>query len=268
MRAAPPASCRDSAWRAPTGGAGCAPTSSPASCSPRSSCPRAWPTPSWPGCPPVNGLYTTIACLVGYAIMGPSPVLVLGPDSSLVAADLRRDHPARRGRRRPGDGDRARRHAGHPRRAHRDRARRRPSSASSPTCSRGGAGRLHERARHHDHRRPAPEAVRLLDRRRRLRRRGARSSSRTSTSATRTALAVGLATLAVLLVLPRVTRKVPAVLVAVVGATVVTRRLRPRTISDRRHAAAGAARAGAAVDRRSATSCRCSSPRSGSRSSR
>ena len=37
-----------------------------------------------------------------------------------------------------------------------------------------------------------------------------------------TALAVGLATLAVLLVLPRVTRKVPAVLVAVVGATVVT----------------------------------------------
>ena len=37
-----------------------------------------------------------------------------------------------------------------------------------------------------------------------------------------TALAVGLATLAVLLVLPRVTRKVPAVLVAVVGATVAT----------------------------------------------
>jgi high affinity sulfate transporter 1 len=37
-----------------------------------------------------------------------------------------------------------------------------------------------------------------------------------------TALAVGLATLAVLLVLPRVTRKLPAVLVAVLGATVVT----------------------------------------------
>jgi high affinity sulfate transporter 1 len=35
------------------------------------------------GLPAVNGLYTTIACLVGYAIMGPSKILVLGPDSSL-----------------------------------------------------------------------------------------------------------------------------------------------------------------------------------------
>jgi MFS superfamily sulfate permease-like transporter len=31
----------------------------------------------------VTGLYTTVACLVGYALMGPSKVLVLGPDSSL-----------------------------------------------------------------------------------------------------------------------------------------------------------------------------------------
>ena len=31
----------------------------------------------------MNGLYTTIACLVGYALMGPSKILVLGPDSSL-----------------------------------------------------------------------------------------------------------------------------------------------------------------------------------------
>jgi MFS superfamily sulfate permease-like transporter len=35
------------------------------------------------GLPPVNGLYTTIACLVGYAVMGPSKILVLGPDSAL-----------------------------------------------------------------------------------------------------------------------------------------------------------------------------------------
>src|SRR5262245_46288179 len=35
------------------------------------------------GLPPVTGLYTTIACLVGYAIMGPSRVLVLGPDSAV-----------------------------------------------------------------------------------------------------------------------------------------------------------------------------------------
>ena len=35
------------------------------------------------GLPAVNGLYTTMACLVGYAIFGPSRILVLGPDSSL-----------------------------------------------------------------------------------------------------------------------------------------------------------------------------------------
>jgi MFS superfamily sulfate permease-like transporter len=35
------------------------------------------------GLPPVTGLYTTVACLVGYALFGPSRVLVLGPDSSI-----------------------------------------------------------------------------------------------------------------------------------------------------------------------------------------
>jgi high affinity sulfate transporter 1 len=35
------------------------------------------------GLPPVTGLYTTITCLVAYAIFGPSRVLVLGPDSSV-----------------------------------------------------------------------------------------------------------------------------------------------------------------------------------------
>jgi high affinity sulfate transporter 1 len=35
------------------------------------------------GLPPVTGLYTTIACLVAYALVGPSRVLVLGPDSSV-----------------------------------------------------------------------------------------------------------------------------------------------------------------------------------------
>src|SRR4051794_17723334 len=33
--------------------------------------------------PPITGLYTTMLCLLGYAIFGPSRVLVLGPDSSL-----------------------------------------------------------------------------------------------------------------------------------------------------------------------------------------
>jgi high affinity sulfate transporter 1 len=35
------------------------------------------------GVPAVYGLYATIGCLVGYAIFGPSRVLVLGPDSSV-----------------------------------------------------------------------------------------------------------------------------------------------------------------------------------------
>ncbi len=36
------------------------------------------------GLPPVTGLYTSIMCLLGYAVFGPSRVLVLGPDSSLA----------------------------------------------------------------------------------------------------------------------------------------------------------------------------------------
>src|SRR5689334_24198958 len=35
------------------------------------------------GLPAITGLYTSILCLAGYAVFGPSPVLVLGPDSSL-----------------------------------------------------------------------------------------------------------------------------------------------------------------------------------------
>ena len=35
------------------------------------------------GLPPITGLYTTIVCLFAYAAFGPSPYLVLGPDSSL-----------------------------------------------------------------------------------------------------------------------------------------------------------------------------------------
>ena len=35
------------------------------------------------GLPPITGLYTTILCLIAYAMVGPSKILVLGPDSSL-----------------------------------------------------------------------------------------------------------------------------------------------------------------------------------------
>jgi high affinity sulfate transporter 1 len=36
------------------------------------------------GLPAIQGLYATIAALIAYALMGPSRVLILGPDSSLV----------------------------------------------------------------------------------------------------------------------------------------------------------------------------------------
>src|SRR6476646_11635451 len=35
------------------------------------------------GLPVITGLYTTVLCLLGYALFGPSRILVLGPDSSL-----------------------------------------------------------------------------------------------------------------------------------------------------------------------------------------
>src|SRR3954464_6805755 len=43
------------------------------------------------GLPSITGLYTTITCLLAYAVFGPSKILVLGPDSSLgpmIAATL------------------------------------------------------------------------------------------------------------------------------------------------------------------------------------
>ena len=45
------------------------------------------------GLPPITGLYTSIMCLLGYAVFGPSRILVLGPDSSLgpmIAATIGR----------------------------------------------------------------------------------------------------------------------------------------------------------------------------------
>jgi high affinity sulfate transporter 1 len=35
------------------------------------------------GLPPITGLYTTVVCLLAYAAFGPSPYLILGPDSAL-----------------------------------------------------------------------------------------------------------------------------------------------------------------------------------------
>ena len=143
------------------------------------------------GLPPVTGLYTTIACLVGYALFGPSRVLVLGPDSSISPLIFAAITPLLARGRRPGNGDRAGRDAGRPRRPHRDRARARQARLRRRPALQGGAGRLHERPGDHDHRRPAAEAVRLLHRRRRVRRRGPPVRRRTSTRPTRRRSLVG-----------------------------------------------------------------------------
>ena len=89
-------------WCAPTDGRGCARTSSPASSSPRCSYRPAWATPRRPGCPSIYGLYASIVPLLAYAVLGPSRILVLGPDSSLSPLDPRRRHHRGRRRTRPG----------------------------------------------------------------------------------------------------------------------------------------------------------------------
>ena len=88
------------------------------------------------GLPPITGLYTSILCLLGYAVFGPSRILVLGPDSSLgpmIAATIlplvaAGGDPAARGRAGVGAGADGRRdHRARPASA---------SSVSSPTCCR------------------------------------------------------------------------------------------------------------------------------------
>ena len=170
------------------------------------------------GLPPITGLYTSILCLIGYAMFGPSKILVLGPDSSLgpmIAATILPLIGA--------DGDPAKAIAlasmlallvgaimllaG----AAQARLHRRPAVEAD-------ADRLHERTRADDPGRPAPEAVRLLGRRRRLHPRARGRSSRASSTARpwRPRWRSGSAALVVILVLQRAMPKVPAVLVAVV----------------------------------------------------
>src|SRR3954447_18697976 len=173
------------------------------------------------GLPPVNGQYTTIACLVGYAIMGPSKILVLGPDSSLgplifaaitplvVAGDDPATAVALAGMLAVlvglievglGVGK-----LGFVADLLSSEVQvgymnglaiviivgQLPKLSGFSTDADTFVGEVREFVTHFDQRNA-------------------------------TALAVGLVTLAVLLVLPRLTRKVPAVLVAVIGATIVT----------------------------------------------
>ena len=50
------------------------------------------------GLPAITGLYTSILCLLGYAVFGPSRILVLGPDSALGPDDRRHDRADDRSR--------------------------------------------------------------------------------------------------------------------------------------------------------------------------
>ena len=87
------------------------------------------------GLPAVYGLYATIGCLVGYAIFGPSRVLVLGPDSSVSPLIFAAIVPLAV----PGDVQTRVALAGMlalARRHHRDRDWGSAGSASSPTCCR------------------------------------------------------------------------------------------------------------------------------------
>ena len=87
------------------------------------------------GLPAITGLYTSVLCLLGYAVFGPSRILVLGPDSSLgpmIAATILPIVGS------DGDPERAIALAsmlGAARRRDQDRRRHRASSGSSPTCS-------------------------------------------------------------------------------------------------------------------------------------
>ena len=114
------------------------------------------------GLPAITGLYTSIMCLLGYAVFGPSRILVLGPDSSLgpmIAATILPLVAA--------DGD--------PQRAvalasllaimvaaDHDRGRRGQARLRRRPDLQADHDRLHERPGRHDPDRPAAEALRLL----------------------------------------------------------------------------------------------------------
>jgi len=172
------------------------------------------------GLPAVTGLYTTIACLVGYAVFGPSRVLVLGPDSSVSPLILAAITPLLAG----GDPATAIALAG-------------MMAVFVGLIEVGlGLGKLGFVADLLSKEVQvgymnglgitiivgqlpklcgfSTDADSFVDE--------VRAFVDGFSQRHTTTLVVGLVTLAVLLVLPRITRKVPAVLVAVVGATVVS----------------------------------------------
>ena len=108
------------------------------------------------GLPAITGLYTTVVCLLAYAAFGPSPYLVLGPDSSL-GPDDRGGNPAPGGRRR-GLRHRTGGDAGVDGRRALRRRRHRPAWLCRRSDLQAGARRLPGRSGHHHFRRPTAQS--------------------------------------------------------------------------------------------------------------
>ncbi len=113
------------------------------------------------GLPAITGLYTTVVCLVAYALVGPSPDPGPWPRLGTGPDDRRDDHPA--GRRQRGDGNRARRDARAPRRGRDGRRGRTQAGVRRRPAVEPGADRIPGRPRGHHLHRPVAEAVRVLD---------------------------------------------------------------------------------------------------------
>lgn len=88
-----PPTCLVSRWSSPTGGNGLARDVVAGLVLSALLVPQGMACADLAGLPPVTGLYTSILCLLAYAVFGPSRVLVLGPASSLgpmIAATILR----------------------------------------------------------------------------------------------------------------------------------------------------------------------------------
>ena len=173
----------------------------------------------------IYGLYATIVPLLAYALFGPSRILVLGPDSSLAAVILGVVLPLS-----GGDPMRAVALAGA------------MAIVSGTVCILAGvaASRLYHRASveadplwlYERHRadgtdQPISQAVRFLDRKRWAAARLVAIGEAVLDGRTNwTAFAVGAGTLAIILLL-KGNKRMPGILIAVVGATIVARPLRP-----------------------------------------
>ena len=200
------------------------------------------------GVPGIYGLYATIIPLLAYALFGPSRILVLGPDSSLAAVILSVVLPLS-----GGDPLRAVTLAG----MHGDRfghgvhpGRRRAAGFRDRADLQADPVRLHERNCVDGTDQPTAQAFWFLDRgatgplRDLWAIAGAIMEGRTNW----TALVLGAATLAVILFL-RGSKRVPGILIAVVGATAIVGSARPRGAL--RRGGSGSPSAGSARIRRS-----------------